>query len=60
MWQSDKLNFTNITNDDIKPDHYVNLKKISNKGIDRMREYDFMFTRKIDKETDIDINYILS
>ena len=60
MWQSDKLNFTNITNDDIKPDHYVNLKKISNKGIDRIREYDFMFTRKIDKETDIDIEYILS
>ena len=59
MWQADKINYKNINNDDIKPDAYINLKKLSNKAIDTLREHDFMFTRKIDKETEIDVNYIL-
>ncbi len=59
MWQSDKINYKNLNNDDIKPDHYVNLKKLSNKGIDRIREHDFIFSRKIDKDTEIDIDYLL-
>ena len=60
MWQTDKISYTNLNNDDIKPDHYINIKKMSNKAIDRLREYDFMFTRKINKDTEIDVNYILS
>jgi len=60
MWQSDKINYKNLNNDDIKSDHYVNLKKISNKAIDKLREYNFMFTRKIDKDTEINVDYILT
>ena len=56
----DNNNIDNINNDDIKSDHYINLKKISNKAIDRLREHNFIFARKIDKETEIDVNYILA
>ena len=60
MWQTDKISNAKLNSDDIKPDHYINIKKMSNKAIDRLREYDFMFTRKINKDTEIDVNYILS
>ena len=60
MWQADKLNYNDISNNDIKPDHYINLKKLSNKAIDRIREHNFIFARKIDKETEIDVKYILA
>lgn len=60
MWQSDKISYANLNSDDIKPDNYINLKKLSNKAIDRLRENDFMFTRKVDKETEIDVDYILN
>ena len=60
MWQADKISYANINGEDIKPDAYINLKILSNKAIDRLREHDFMFTRKIDKDTEIDIEYILS
>ena len=60
MWQSDKISYENINSDDIKPDSYINIKKLSNKAIDRLRENNFIFTRKIDKDTEIDVDYILS
>lgn len=60
LWQLDKINSKNLDNDDIKSDHYVNLKKISNKAIDKLRGYNFMFIRKIDKDTEIDVEYILT
>jgi hypothetical protein len=60
MWQTDKISYANLNSDDIKPDHYINIKKMSNKAIDRLREHDFMLTRKIDKDTEIDVDYILS
>lgn len=36
------------------------IKKISNTAIDSIRENDFMFARKVDRETEIDVNYILN
>jgi hypothetical protein len=59
MWQIDKLNYENINSNDIKSDHYINLKILSNKAIDRLREHNFIFARKIDKDTEIDVDYIL-
>jgi hypothetical protein len=62
VWDKDDINdlsYKYIKNGDIKSDHYINLKKLSNKAIDGIRENDFMFARKVDKETEIDINYIL-
>lgn len=58
IWQLNKINYKNINFDDIKTDNYINLKKLSNKGIDKIREHDFMFARKIDIDTELDIDYI--
>jgi hypothetical protein len=63
VWDKDHINdisYMHIKNGDIKSDSYINLKKISNKAIDDIRENDFMFSRKVDKDTDIDVEYILS
>ena len=63
VWDKDRINdisYMHIKNGDIKSDSYINLKKISNKAIDDIRENDFMFARKIDKDTEIDVEYILS
>ena len=63
VWDKDDINdisYMHIKNGDIKSDSYINLKKISNKAIDDIRENDFMFARKVDKDTEIDVEYILS
>ena len=60
IWSKDFLDNTKLNyNDDIVTDSYINIKKISNKGIDELRDKKFLLARKIDKDTDIDINYII-
>ena len=68
-WFKDELNLTKICNNEnedetiCKP-HYKGtnspsiFKKISNKTIDEIRNKDFLFIRKVDKDTKIDIDYI--
>ena len=39
-------------------DNYINIKKITNKAFDELRDKHFLMCRKIDKDTDIDIKYL--
>ena len=60
IWSKEILDSSKLDyNDDIVSDSYINIKKISNKGIDELRDKKFLLARKVDKETDIDVEYIL-
>jgi len=41
-------------------DDYINMKKITNMGIDGMREWAFFFVRKVSENTEIDVDYLIS
>lgn len=59
IWSKDILDNNKIDlNNDIITDSYINIKKITNKAIDELRDKKFLLVRKIDKDTEIDINYI--
>jgi len=59
IWSKEILDSSKLDyNDDIVSDSYINIKKISNKGIDELRDKKFLLARKVDKGTEIDINYI--
>ena len=59
IWSKDILDNNKIDfNNDIITDSYINIKKITNKAIDELRDKKFVLVRKIDKDTEIDINYI--
>ncbi len=73
-WHKDNLNINNICNNEnnktidcsICEHHNIGtksstvFKNISNKSIDEIRQKEFLFIRKVDNTTKIDIDYILS
>ena len=59
MWSKDNLFNNKITNNDIITNSYINIKKISNNAIDKMRNNKFILARKVDNNTKIDIQYLV-
>lgn len=60
-WSRAKINNKNIDyNVDIVTDSYINIKAITNKAIDELRDKKFLFVRKVDGRTKIDVDYIFS
>jgi len=60
IWAKNILDNSKIDyNIDIISDSYINIKKLSNKAVDEIRDKKFLLVRKIDKDTDIDYKYIL-
>ena len=59
IWQKDDLKKDTYDDNDIIIDNYILLKKITNKGIDAIRNSGFMLIRKVNKNTEIDKNYLL-
>ena len=59
-WQMDDLDksFLNLE-EEIKKDGYINLKSVSNKGIDAMRKAGFAFMRKVGQDCKVDSDYLL-
>ena len=61
IWSKDILDNSKIDySKDIVTDSYINIKKLSNKGIDELRNKKFLLARKIDKDTEVNINYIVN
>lgn len=60
LWQKNKLDDTNLVDNDIKVADYILLKEISNKAIDVLRDKGFLFVRKVDENTQFDRNYLLN
>jgi hypothetical protein len=59
IWQKADLDKNNLLEDDLLTVSYILLKKVSNKCIDAIRKAEFLFIRKVDENTEIDIKYIL-
>jgi hypothetical protein len=59
IWSKDDLDTNKINDDDIVTDSYINIKKISNNAIDKLRDKNFILARKLDTNTEIDIHYIV-
>lgn len=61
-WSNDMLDKTKFNNNDVNSDiitdGYVNIRKITNKAIDEIRDKKFLLIRKINETSEIDINYI--
>ena len=59
LWVLETNNIDDLFEDmPIITDNYINIKKITNKAIDELRDKHFLMCRKIDKDTDIDIKYL--
>ena len=62
IWSKDILDKTKFENNDIGldiiTDGYINIKKLSNKAINELRDKKFLLCRKVDGNTEIDITYI--
>jgi hypothetical protein len=59
IWSKDELDYDKINDNDIITDSYINIKKISNNAIDELRDKNFILARKIDTNTEIDVDYII-
>ena len=59
IWRKNNLDNNKLNYEDIITDSYINIKKISNKAIDELRTKNYLLARKVDKDTEIDIDYIL-
>ena len=61
-WSNDMLDNTKFNNNDVNSDiitdGYINITKITNKAIDEIRNKKFLLIRKINENSEIDINYI--
>jgi hypothetical protein len=60
LWQKNKIDGTNLDDNDIKVVDYILLKEVSNKAIDVLRDKGFLFVRKVDENTQFDRNYLLN
>ena len=58
IWSKDDLDYDKINDSDIITDSYINIKKISNNAIDELRDKNFILARKVDTNTEINIDYI--
>lgn len=58
IWDKDTLK--NKTELIVNPEYYALFNSISKNVIDELRENKFLFARKVDKNTVIDVNYILN
>lgn len=60
IWQVSDLNGKANLNEDFMTDEYINLKKVTNKGIDAARDAGFLFVRKVGEDTEIDVGHLLA
>jgi hypothetical protein len=61
LWSKNKLDKSlYIDNDDITNDSYNTIFSMSNKFINLLRANDYLFARKVNENTKVDINYILA
>lgn len=51
IWQIDDLNKQKYEKDDIQTKEYILLSKLTNKGLDAIRDADFLLIRKVDENT---------
>jgi hypothetical protein len=62
-WSNDMLDKTKFDNNDINSniitDGYINITKITNKAIDEIRDKKFLLIRKINENSEIDLNYLV-
>ena len=58
IWSKDDLDYDKINDSDIITDSYINIKQISNNAIDELRDKNFIIARKVDTNTEINIDYI--
>jgi len=58
IWARENLNTKEELN--MNKEYYALIKSISNNAIDELRTKKFLIARKVDKDTEVDVNYLLS